>query len=58
MELYCVFGVEYHVGHDLLGIYDSYELALKAKTEIEGDGRCEYDAIVIKTFILNELKGI
>jgi len=53
MELYCVFGVEYHVGHDLLGIYDSYELALKAKTEVEGDGRREYDAVVIKTFILN-----
>ena len=27
MKLYCVFGIEWHIGRELLGVYDSMNLA-------------------------------
>lgn len=51
MKLYCVFGVEWHIGRELLGVYDSMELAIskKAGAELTRDD----DDIVIEVIELN-----
>ena len=51
MKLYCVFMVEYHVGRDLLGIYNSEELAIKRKLNYDA-AFC--NAIEIVVYELNE----
>lgn len=53
MKVFVVFGIEYHVGRELLGIYDSEKLAIerqnKAKKDLYG-----YDEVVIDEIELNE----
>jgi hypothetical protein len=51
MKLYCVFGIEWHIGRELLGVYDSMELAneRKAGAELTRDD----DDVVIDEIELN-----
>ena len=53
MKLYLVCGVEYHVGRELLGIYDSYELAVKRWDKAEENPH-EFDSVVIEEYELNK----
>ena len=50
MKLYCVFGVEYHIGETLLGIYDTREKAELRVVTVDPFG---YDKIDIKEIVLN-----
>ena len=50
MKLYCVFAVEYHIGKELIGIYESEELAVIRKLNYD-DTFC--DAIEIIEYELN-----
>lgn len=51
MKLYCVFGVEYHIGRELLGIYDSMELAIIRKDSVNHEF---YDDVSIDEIELNQ----
>ena len=53
MEIYAVFGVEWHMSRDLLGIFDDFQKALKFKMGKDISGK-SYDDIIIVTYILNE----
>jgi hypothetical protein len=53
MKLYCVFGIEYHIGRELLGIYDSRELAVKRWDMAEENPR-DYDEVKIDEIELNQ----
>jgi hypothetical protein len=53
MKLYCVFGVEYHVSSELLGIYDNIIAAEARKTAIE-EIEFGYNAVEIIEYELNE----
>jgi len=53
MRLYCVFGVEYHISRDLLGIYSTNELALKAVDEFKEYDDWNYDDIIIEEVMLD-----
>lgn len=44
MKLYCLFGVEYHIGETLLGIYDTKEKAEIRLANVDSFG---YDNIEI-----------
>lgn len=52
MKLYCVFGIEYHVGRTLIGIYDSIELATIRQDKAEENPH-EYDGVMISEVELN-----
>jgi hypothetical protein len=51
MKLYCVFGVEWHIGRELLGVYESMDLASCRKNgaELTRDD----DDVVIEVIELN-----
>jgi hypothetical protein len=51
MKLYCVFGIEYHVQSELIGIYDSMDKAEERKQTFDLFG---YDGIEIREYKLNE----
>ena len=53
MKLYCVFGVEYHVSSTLLGIYESYILAVERKQK-EDNVSFGYDIVEIEEIELNQ----
>ena len=53
MKLYVVFGVEYHVSRDLLGVYESKELAEKRESEL-AFAINYYDEIIIEEVELNQ----
>ena len=52
MKVYVVFGIEWHIGRELLGVYDSKDRAATRKKAMQKDG--DYDEIVINEFFLNE----
>ena len=52
MEVYVVYGIEYHVGRELLGIYNDFHLAMKLKTDEISKG--DYDDVVVVAYSLNE----
>ena len=52
MKLYVVFGIEWHIGRELLGIYDSMDRAKARKKHMQKYG--DYDEITIDEVFLNE----
>jgi len=50
MKLYLVWGIEFHAGRTLFGIYESFTLASDRKAEVWDGG---YDDYVIEEVILN-----
>lgn len=50
MKLFLVWGIEYHEGRTLFGIYDSMELANKRKIEVSD---CGYNKYIVEEIILN-----
>lgn len=61
MKVYCVFGVEYHVGRELLGIYSTHEKAVERieKGSFKYAEHCNqlvntgYDRVIIEPFELD-----
>ncbi|MFA5727348.1 MAG: hypothetical protein WC886_06885 [Saccharofermentanaceae bacterium] len=52
MKLYVVFGVEYHISRDLLGVYDDLKLAEERRKRARRE--TGYDEIIINEIELNE----
>ena len=53
MKIYAVFGIEYHVGRTLLGVYDSEQLAVNRQDMAEENPH-EYNQVVIDEVELNK----
>ena len=51
MKLYVVFGVEFHIGRELLGIYDSKILAIERQNKKK---KSYYDDVVIDEIELDK----